>query len=335
MRLFYHCYDHNRPSGGQKDTYQHVDVLNRLGYEAYAVHTAPGFRLNWFENTTAVIDAATFRSMHDASLDYVVLPEDLGAAILDYPGKKVVFNKNVYLGCRALHPSGVDPYQTPDVVGIMSVSEHNARLLRLAYPGKPISVVRYDVRAERFPFRPLSAKKPQIACLPKAAGQVGVLYHTLRARALSRHNRLSSFKWVVLDGMDERQISKTLEESLVLVFLSIEEGLPRVPLEAMCAGCLVAAYSAGALRECLPRGCGFEYGDIPRLVEYIEEIGARYPDDLPKGDTLVAQRENVASIYSAANQARDVEAAWDGFLSGQPRHTSFGATPSTESISTS
>jgi hypothetical protein len=324
-RIFYHCYDHNRPTGGQKDTYQHVDVLNRFGLEAYAVHAEPGFRLTWFENTTPVIDANTFRTMHDVDRDYVVLPEDLGEQILSYPGRKIIFNKNVYLGCRALRDGRVDPYSAADVVGIFAVSEHNARLLRLAYPEKVTSVVHYDIRADRFPRRPLREKAPQIACLPKAPGQISVVYQTLRARAASGHNRLSSFTWVLAENMSEQHFSVLLQESLILVFLSVEEGLPRVPLEAICAGCFVASYRSGPLRECLPADCGVEYGDVQGLIEFIEGIAARFPDGLAEDGVFEARRERVVAAFSAERQAADVALAWEGIL--RPRRVDTPSLP--------
>src|SRR6266542_5500719 len=101
-RIFYFAYDHNRPSGGQKDTYQHVDILNRAGYEAYALHRTKGFRLGWFENSTAIVSDEWFWRRRDEERDIVVLPEDLGPAICSYPGHKVIFNKNLYHGFRAL-----------------------------------------------------------------------------------------------------------------------------------------------------------------------------------------------------------------------------------------
>jgi hypothetical protein len=252
--------------------------------------------------------------MHDVERDYLVLPEDLGPEILSYPGKKIIFSKNVYSGCRAVCGTGVDPYAADDVVGVFAVSQHNAMLLRLAYPDTPVSVVRYDIRADRFPFRRLDEKRPQIAILPKAPGQDAVLYQTLRARARSGRNRLASFSWALMTGMDEQRFSAVLQASLVLVFLSVEEGLPRVPLEGMCAGCFVAAYSSGPLRECLPEASGFEYGDIHALVDYIEDLAARFSDRRLDGDLLAARRKYVAETFSASRQEADVARAWEQLL---------------------
>jgi len=49
LRVFYFCYDHQRSTGGQKQMYRHVDILNSNGYQAFAVHTRKGFHLEWFK----------------------------------------------------------------------------------------------------------------------------------------------------------------------------------------------------------------------------------------------------------------------------------------------
>ena len=42
-QIFYLAYSHNRPTGGQKNTYRHVDILNELGYRAFIVHHEKNF----------------------------------------------------------------------------------------------------------------------------------------------------------------------------------------------------------------------------------------------------------------------------------------------------
>ena len=105
-RIFYYCYSHNEPLGGQKHTYRHVDILNAHGFEAYALHQKAGFRLTWFENRTRVIDEHGFHQIYDPERDYLALPEVLGARILDFPGRKVIFDKGLYLRLACLPPDG-------------------------------------------------------------------------------------------------------------------------------------------------------------------------------------------------------------------------------------
>lgn len=53
-RIFYLCPDNNKPVGGIKQIYRHVDILNKNGFCAFVLHNSLGFRCTWFENKTAI-----------------------------------------------------------------------------------------------------------------------------------------------------------------------------------------------------------------------------------------------------------------------------------------
>lgn len=53
-KIFYMCPDSNKPIGGVKSIYHHVDILNSHNIEAYVLHSNPKFRCTWFENKTKV-----------------------------------------------------------------------------------------------------------------------------------------------------------------------------------------------------------------------------------------------------------------------------------------
>jgi hypothetical protein len=248
--------------------------------------------------------------MHDPSRDYVVLPEDLGPKILRFAGRKVVFNKNLYHGFQQLFGGDVDPYLDDDLVAVFSVSEHNARHLRHAYPRKPIIVLTPDIRLEHFPFKPLRDKSPVIACLPKAPGQIATLYQMLRARARGGIGPTAGFKWRLLKDMTEREVGGVLHDALMLVFLSVEEGLPRMPLEAMAAGCLVVTWAEGPLRDYLPDGWGFEHGDLLGMVSFIERVAEQYPSGLDEFDPVVHACRRTVEGFTAERQERTVIDAW-------------------------
>ncbi|MDZ7262908.1 MAG: glycosyltransferase family 1 protein, partial [candidate division KSB1 bacterium] len=76
--------------------YKHVDILNKHGYPAFALHRQKGFRLIWFDNETNVIYFDEFKRLYHPDRDFLVLPEDLGSKILSFPGQKVIFNQNCY-----------------------------------------------------------------------------------------------------------------------------------------------------------------------------------------------------------------------------------------------
>jgi hypothetical protein len=319
-RLFFHCYDHQRPAGGQKHTYSQVDALNQRGFHAYVVHGREDFRLQWFANTTRILGPVEFARLYDPALDLLVLPEDLGAQLHRLPGRKVVFNKGVQSGFRAL---GLDagspsPYERADVIAVLAVSEHNARILRHAYPGTSVHVTRPGLDLDRFLFRRLHDKQRQIAWAPKNLSAVAALRQILAARARQGRNQLGDFRWLRIADLSEAQTSQALADSLIFVFLSTEEGFGLLPREAALCGCLTVAYDAGTL-DGLSAAGRHAPGDVLAAVNRIEEIAATAPADLGRWQAEVdGARDQVAcgSLDAAGDEAAT---AWSAILSTLPR----------------
>lgn len=311
-KIFYYCYDQQRPTGGQKHTYQHVDILNSNGFEAYALHRGPGFRLSWFENETRVIDEAAFRKLYDPNADFIVLPEDLGLGINNYPGRKVIFNKGMYLGFGSLARTiQQDPCLSSNVAAIFTVSKHNKRHLEFAYPGKTIILIEYDIRLDVFKPKSLSQKKLLIACLPKQPLQIAALMQMLKARMQAGFLKANRLHWAFIREMSERQVANLLSDALIFVFLSTEEGLPRMPLEAMASGCLIVAPRCPPLTEYLPRELSFSQGDLVGMAQFIEKIVSAYPNNIDRFSYLTKKGRRIAAKFSPRRQERSVLRAWE------------------------
>ena len=312
-RIFYFCYSHNKPRGGQKHTYGHVDILNANGFDAYAFHRASKFRLTWFENDTRVVDDAAFHRLYDPGRDYLVLPEVLGRHILKFPGRKVIFDKGLYVGSRAF---GLDvpplyPCHSPEVVAVLSISEHNWRHLAFAYPKLDIHRVHVGISTDTFAYRPLAEKLPRIATVPKGEDALTTLHHLLQARAASGLNNGSPFSWVLLADRSERETAQILAESLLFVFMNTEEGFGRMPLEAMASGTLVLTPDAGPLREYVPLECRFPPGDLVAMATFAEQVMRSYPADLAQWEPLVQKQRAIVQEYSLERQERSVIDAWN------------------------
>lgn len=317
-RIFYYCYDHNRPSGGEKHSYQHVDVLNDHGYEAYAFHRTTGMRLSWFENATRVVDLQGFQQRYRADRDIIVFPEDFDWSTMDsFPGARVIFNKNVFHGFRALLNSRPEcnPYLSPTTIGVLSVSDHNKRLLSLSYPQLPIYRVYSHIRSDLFSYRTLDGRKRQIVASTKTLPLAAGVHELLASRA--RSGAGVTWDWVWLSGRSEREVAELLKESLALVFLSIEEGLPRLVLEAMASGCLVTAFRCGPLTEVLPQGYGFEFGDIEGIVNWLDALGNAFPSDISRYRAMTEEAHEVTRQFSLAEQRQSVCRAWQGLLAAR------------------
>ena len=55
QRLLFICEDINSPTGGIKQIYRQVDVLNSNGFNAFVLHRNYGFKCTWFKNQTQVL----------------------------------------------------------------------------------------------------------------------------------------------------------------------------------------------------------------------------------------------------------------------------------------
>jgi glycosyltransferase involved in cell wall biosynthesis len=315
-KIFYFCYRHNRPTGGQKHTYRHVDILNQHGFDATVFHPDPEFRLNWFKNDTRVITYADFLRQVDPARDVVVLPEDLGLRINNFPGRKVIFNKNLFYGflCYGVEGPSQYPYHSPEVVAAFTVSEHNKAHLQLAYPDLPVERVHIEIDSAIFRYRTLVEKKPQIACIPKSSEYLMSLYHMLRSRTASGLNNGQAFEWVFIENKSEAQTAAILQDSLIFIFLSVAEGMGRMPLEAMACGCLLTAFAHGPLAEILPPCARFECGDLISVVTYIENIMNSFPQEIQRWSACVTAGRDIAKSYSLERQEASVLQAWERVL---------------------
>ena len=319
-KMFYFCYDHQRPTGGQKQTYRHIDILNKHGYKAFALHTREACRLTWFDNKTAVVGLDEFRRIYHPEQDFLELPEDLGQRILSFPGQKIIFNQNCYYGFHSFgfKPPPLYPYLHPDVKHVFVGSDHNLEYLTFAFPTLRVSRIYHAVDSGKFVYCPIEKKKKLIACLPsKNPMEVSQVYHQLLSRSQQGLNRLQDYEWVFIQNRSEAEVIRTLGETLLLVFLSTEEGFGILPLEAMASGTLVVAYDSGPPSEYLhPQNAFlFKKGDVLAVVRRIEEITGAFPQNVGELQVMSETARQGARKYSLQREEESVMAAWHTIMS--------------------
>lgn len=313
-KIFYFCLSHQKPTGGNKKIYHHVDLLNAQGWQAYVLHFKSGFRLDWFPNQTPVVYLPEFERLYDIHRDILVLPEDLGVGILKFPGRKVIFNQNIITGFSRLGYRNYRepiPYLHPSVIGAIAVSEHNRTQLQLAYPKLPVFRVFCGIDGDRFQFQPLGQKYRQIAAnLGKNPPEVLSLYQILRARTLQQLNGLTNWSWVWIEQKSEAEVAQILKESAVFISLSLHEGFGLLPLEAMASGCLVVAYGREPMTEYLPQEMQVRSGDLTEAVNRVETFVETALDRQDLAHTGCA----IARIYSPEREQQSVLDTWDKLL---------------------
>jgi hypothetical protein len=309
VTIYYLAPDLQRPSGGVRTIYRHVDVLNDTGRAAAVVHARPGFRCSWFENETRVVDLPITLD----ALDVVVVPEESVAELARIaPGaRKVVFNQNAYRTFRGVADPAHSPYVTsPDVAGAMVVSEDSERYLRYCFPDLTIGLIRHAL--DPTIFHPAPARRTrQIAAVPaKRPAELRQLIDVLSARGV-----LGDWRFVRIEGMSEADVASTLQASPLFVSLNKAEGFGLPPAEAIACGCRVVGFHGMAAQEFFrePFASAVEDGDVIGLARAVETFVTTYTDD----DAELQQRgaEGSAWIlarYSRDGQAQDLARFFDG-----------------------
>jgi hypothetical protein len=240
-----------------------------------------------------------------------------GLKINGFSGRKVIFNKNLYHGFRALGLKGPDtyPYLNPEVMAVFAVSDHNARHLRFAYPGIDVFRVYTSIRSDIFRYRSWAQKRPRIVTIAKAAPQLLTIYHTLMSRAVAGLNNASAFEWIFVEDRSEQEMAKLLGSAVAVVFASVEEGLPRFLLESLASGCVVIAFKTGALKECLPEYCRFDFCDSIEAVSALERVLADFPSSAALYEPQIMQGVEIVRAFTRERQVRSVIDAWDAIHS--------------------
>ena len=327
-KLYYLCPDNDKPRGGIKVIYEHVDILNDAGFSASVLHNKKGFRCSWFENSTAV--SYLKKSMLRGN-DFVVIPESFAKffvrtrkatkkskifwGVFNTPAQKIIFNQGCYrtfvghplaqLDTRTLH-------NEKDIVASMVISEDSKQYLKYAFPNMKIYRVHNSIDSELFKYQQESKQK-QICFYPqKNPGESVQLVNLLKQR-----NALNDWQLVPIENKSRNETAKILRESFIFVNLVYQEGFGLPSAEAMASGCIVIGYHGMGGREffrpehCFPVDTSNTIG-VAQTVERV--LGLFESDHDSLREKAARASEFIRKNYSPEIQKRDVLEFWNGIF---------------------
>ncbi|WP_250034286.1 glycosyltransferase [Paractinoplanes maris] len=312
--VYYLAPDNDRPSGGVRVIYRHVDLLGELGIRAAVVHEKAGFRCSWFANETPVVTAA---AVVPGRADVLVVPEWYGPAMGQVPREPrlVVFNQRAYDTFDSVPYDGTAPgapYSEPHPVALLAVSDDNVELLRYAFPRIPVHLTR-NVIDDRIFFPSSAPRRRLLSYVPhRRHAEREQLLHILRSRGVLRGWDLTA-----ISGRTEEETAAIMRDSAVFLSLSEREGFGLPPAEAMACGSYVVGYPGLAGREFLDPAYSAPVadGDLLALARAVEDACATFDSDpaVPAKKGAEASRQ-VLSRYSADNLRADLTAFYGPLL---------------------
>jgi len=309
--------DYDRPAGGVRVIYRHVDILNTAGIRAAVVHQRAGFRCSWFRNQTPVVDVGRCTLGKN---DLLVLSEVDGDLFARLPSgaRHVIFNQNAHLtwtrGEEAMTSHLVG---NPDLAGIVTVSAHNAAMLGFAFPWLEVRRLHLSLDRELF-YDDNSVRARTITYMPRRGSD------DARQVLEMCRNRGALDGWAVvpLDGLSHEEVAAQLRLSRIFLAFTYQEGFGLPAAEAMASGNYVIGYHGYGGREFFqPRfSTPISNGDVLDFAERLEAL-LKLDDVGFEPYRLKASKaaQFIRTTYSAEREAEDVLRIYRGFLPDDER----------------
>jgi hypothetical protein len=242
FRLYFFTLDtKGNPTAGIANIYEHVKLLNELGYQAYILHEKNDYKLVGDENGFGIADwlGEEYAKLPHASIegqelmispsDFIIIPEifsNIMDQVKSFPCKKIVLSQS-YDYLLELLPVGKRwdfDYGFNDVI---TTSKKQAVYVKSLFPSimthvVPVSIPEY--------FKPTGKPKiPVVAIMTRNAGDAAKL-------AKAFYLQFPIYKWVTfkeLRGLSREKFATELEKCFLAVWIDDQAGFGTFPLEAI------------------------------------------------------------------------------------------------------
>lgn len=320
--VYYLAPDNDRPSGGVRVIYRHVDLLTELGFAARVVHAGENFRCTWFPNRTPVVAADRVTLSAE---DVLVVPEWYGPGLGELPAgpRVVVFNQRAYdtfdlVPYEETAPGA--PYtQVAGLAALLAVSEDNVELLRYAFPGVPVHLTRNVLDPAVFHLGPPRRPRRIAFVGHRRAAERDQLLHILRSRGV-----LDGWEVTMIAGRSESETAEIMRGTAIFLSFSEREGFGLPPAEAMACGAYVVGYPGLAGREFFdPAYCTpVADQDLLAFARAVEDACAQYDKDPGTlAERGAAASERVLARYRTDHLRADLSAFYAPLLGEPAGHT--------------
>ncbi|MDQ1097820.1 MULTISPECIES: glycosyltransferase [Chryseobacterium] len=342
-KLYFICPNNKFASGGVKQIYRQVQILNNNGFDAYILHKKIGKREKWFNvNVPILYSPSLFKqikySYKGKKLNFIrkliisilklqsksieknsilIFPEIYGPEIykIEPEISKVIFNQNCYytfsyFSIYTDYSSNI--YNHPKTLATIVASDDAQKYMNYSFPQLKIYKMRLGIDNLIFNYYP--NKERQICFMPrKLSDDVNQVINILHGR-----NVLKNWNLVSIDNKTETEVAEIMKKSIIFLSFNHKEGFGLPPVEAMACGCYVIGYTGQGGKEYFKKDFSrhVEDGNIIEFVKKIEEAIKIYEvnpkEILEKGK---AASEFILENYSLEHETKDTMEIWKDIIS--------------------
>jgi hypothetical protein len=312
------------PVAGVANIYEHVKVLNELGYNAKIMHEKNDYQLKTNENGLGIDDwmGEEYAELPHVSIenqdlnvkpeDFIFIPE-VFSNIMDqvkaFPCKKVVFAQSPQYMFELL-PIGKRWNRDFGFNDVITTSEKQANYITTHFPATqthviPVAIPEYFKKSEK-------PQKPIVAILSRDQSDTTKI-------AKSFYLQYPLYKWLTfkdMRGMPRATFAKELSECCLAVWVDDKSGFGTFPLESMECGVPVI----GKMPDMIPEWMISKNEEGQEMIKNngvwtntltnIPELIATYiklflEDNVPT--EMIENMETTTGVYTSENQRKGIE----------------------------
>lgn len=270
FRLYFFTLDtKGNPTAGIANIYEHVKVLNELGYNATILHEKNDYKLRGDGDGQGIADwlGEEYANLPHASIegqdlmitpsDFIIIPEifsNIMDQVKNFPCKKIVFSQS-YDYLLELLPIGKKWDTDFGFNDVITTTKKQADYLKSLFPSimthvVPVSIPEYFKSSNK-------PKTPVVGILTRNAGEATKL-------AKSFYLQYPLYKWVTfkeLRGLPREKFASELDKCCLAVWVDDQSSFGTFPLEAI---------------ECNTPVIGKIPNMVPEWMETVDENGEAY-----------------------------------------------------------
>ena len=336
-KIYFVCPNTTHITGGVKQIYKQVEILNRNGISAYVLLEKKKQSNIWLTSYNIPIKYSSYlfkrlryffggkkinikrklklyylqrKSEKIDDTVILVFPEIYGIYIKDvFPDTpKVIFNQGCYMtfsGFSIDKDYPITPYNDRKTLATIVASED--AFSYLSYTFKGLNIYRMILGIDNTIFNYSAEKSKQICFMPrKMEEDIIQVIHILKQRG-----RVQNWDFVSIDNKTEKEVSEIMKKSIFFLSFNRNEGFGLPAAEALACGCYVIGYHGQGGKEYFKP----EFSTIIEAGNIIEEKIVLYEKDsfafLEKGKRA---SQFILSNYSIEKEEESIVKIWNQIL---------------------
>lgn len=299
------------PAGSISNIYEHVKMLNDLGYKAYVLHEKNDYQgvETWLGSEYSNLPHVSIESneLKVGGTDIVIIPEifaNVLEQIKSLPCRKMVISQAYDYIFEMLEPGkNWADYKVRDVI---TTSENQKEYLKTLFNVPAIEVGITSIGIPDYFTKSEEPKKPIVNICTRDPRDTVKIFKAF-------YVKYPHLKWVTfrdLKGLPREKFAKELAESCVTIWIDDISGFGTVPLESMKCGVPVIGKVPNMVPNWITDKNGLWTNNVNNIVDILGNYMQAWLEDLEPSE-LYEEMSNTVNEYTMDNQKKSIESYFE------------------------